>query len=276
MRRSLIRSLCAAVLASAAVVSLGSTQAHAAPGDDAVIAATLPARLAAADAYAASRPGGTGVVVLDRTTGTVYADGRADTPVWTASTIKLAMATDLLNRQRSGAITLSAADRADIHAMLHSSDDAAADRLWFAYSGTDHQAFNRDFRAFGMTALQPQRGFSSYYPYWGFQKDTPRDMARLVDYVLTRTAPDDRRYLVGEMRGVAADQQWGILSAPANRLPGNKNGWSDERGGSVMNSVGFAGEGQRFVVAIMNDLAGQGGQAQGKATVSQVARDLLG
>ena len=278
MRRHMIRTALAAALSAVAtsVVSVTGAPAHAAPLGDTARAVELPGRLTAADAYAATRPGHTGIVVIDRVTGATYAERNADTPVWTASTIKLAIATDLLNRARSGAITLSPANRADMHAMLNSSDDEATDRLWFAFAGPDHQTFNRDFRAFGMTSLAPQRGFTEFYPYWGFQKDTPRDLARLVDYVLTRAAPTDRAYLIGEMRGVAPDQQWGIKSLPANLAPGNKNGWSDEQGGSVMNSIGFAGDNQRFVVAIMNNLAGQGGQAQGKVTVSQVARDLLG
>ncbi len=42
-----------------------------------------------------------------------------------------------------------------------------------------------------------------------------------------------------------------------------------------MNSIGFAGDNQGFVLAIMNNLAGPGGSTQGKVAVSQVARDLL-
>ena len=33
--------------------------------------------------------------------------------------------------------------------MLHSSDDDAADSLWFSYAGADHMAFNNDFPATG-------------------------------------------------------------------------------------------------------------------------------
>lgn len=244
------------------------------PSDD-VVAATLPARLAAASAYAATRPGTTGIVITDRRTGITLVNNYADTPVWTASTIKLGIAEDLLQRNRSGAIHLTPADRAEMHRMLNSSDDAATDQLWFRYAGADHEAFNRDLRGFGMTVLAPQRGFTNFYPYWGFQKDTPRDLANLVGYVLERAPAADRDYLVGEMRGVAADQRWGILALPGSLRPGNKNGWSDEQGGSVINTIGFAGDNQRFIVSIMNSLRGQGNQDDGRVTVSQVARDLL-
>ncbi|MGV9711981.1 tat pathway signal sequence [Gordonia sp. NPDC003424] len=265
----------AAVLAAAGAAALvPAATAQAAPPSDDALAVMLPARLATASAYAATRPGTTGIVVTDRRTGITLVNTYADTPVWTASTIKLAMAADLLNRHRAGRIHLSAADRGAMHRMLNSSDDAATDQLWFTYAGADHQAFNRDFRAFGMAALAPQRGFSSYYPYWGFQKDTPRDLANLLSTVL-RMPTTDRNYLVGEMRGVAANQRWGIMALPGSEHPGNKNGWSDEQGGSVVNTVGFAGSGERFVISIMNSLRGQGNQADGKVTVSRVARDLF-
>jgi hypothetical protein len=65
--------------------------------------------------------------------------------VWTASTIKLAMTVDLFLRDRAGSITLSGGDRTLIQEMLHSSDDNAADALWFKYSGADHMTFNNDF-----------------------------------------------------------------------------------------------------------------------------------
>lgn len=232
-------------------------------------------RIAAVAAYLTDRPGTVGIVLRDRRTGAIWRNDRAGTPVWTASTIKLAMATDLLARQRTGAITLDDADRADLHAMLESSDDEAADRLWFRYAGADHRSFNRDFVAFGMTGLQPEAGFTSFFPYWGFQKCTPADLDRLLQYVLTRTDPRDRAYLVGALQAVAGDQRWGVWSAGPALQPGNKNGWSLEQGGWVINSVGFAGPAQRYTLSIMNSLNGAGGYDDGVRTVSRVAQLLL-
>jgi hypothetical protein len=77
----------------------------------------LGARVSAADSNLATRPGVVGYVLRDRETGAVYRNAHAADPVWTASTIKLA-------------------------AMLHSSDDDAADALWSRYGGADHQAYN--------------------------------------------------------------------------------------------------------------------------------------
>ena len=58
----------------------------------------MGARVAAADSYLATRPGVVGYVLRDRKTGAVYRNAHATDPVWTASTIKLAMVVDLLSR----------------------------------------------------------------------------------------------------------------------------------------------------------------------------------
>jgi hypothetical protein len=156
--------------------------------------------------------------------------------------------------------------------MLHSSDDGAADTLWFRYAGSDHMAFNDAFRRFGMTSLQPQRGFSEFYPYWGFQKCTPDDLDRLINYVLTKLPADLRDFILGQLRTVAANQQWGVWGAGPAARPGNKDGWSEEQGGWVMNSVGFVGPNERYTLAMMNNLRGKGGYDDGKATDTQVAK----
>jgi hypothetical protein len=233
-------------------------------------------RIAAAEAYAKGRPGITGIVLRDRATGAVWRSEYAGSMIWTASTIKLAMTVDLFLRDRAGTIHLTLDDRRLIQAMLHSSDDDAADSLWFAYAGADHQAFNRDFPRYGMTSLRPQRGFSAYYPYWGFQKCTTDDLDRLVNYVLTRLPGDLRGYIVGQLRTVAADQQWGVWGAGPAWHPGNKDGWSPEQGGWVMNSAGFAGPAERYTLALMNSLRGQGGYADGRQTDTRLAAILFG
>jgi hypothetical protein len=229
-------------------------------------------RFAAAQAYLAKRPGTVGIVVRDRQTGAVWRNEHAADLTWTASTIKLAMTVDLFLRDKAGAIALSAEDRSLIKAMLHSSDDKAADTLWFRYAGADHLAYNNAFPGYGMTSLQPQKGFTEFYPYWGFQKCTPDDLDRLINYVLTKLPADTRDYILRELRTVATNQQWGVWGAGAAAHPGNKNGWSEEQGGWVMNTVGFVGPGERYTIAVMNNLRGKGGYDAGRATVTEVAR----
>jgi len=232
-------------------------------------------RFAAAQSYIAGRPGTVGIVVRDRQTGAVWRNQYADTMVWTASTIKLAMTVDLFLRDRAGSITLSAGDRTLIQEMLHSSDDNAADALWFKYSGADHMTFNNDFPKYGMTGLSPKSGYTKFFPYWGFQKCTPNDLDRLVNYVLGQLPADTRDYIVSQLSAVDPDQQWGVWAAGPAVHPGNKDGWSLEDTGWVMNTVGWVGPGQRYTLAVMNSLNRQGVYADGQATDDQVARILF-
>jgi Beta-lactamase enzyme family len=223
-------------------------------------------RFVAAQAYVAKRPGTVGIVVRDRQTGAVWRNEHAAKLVWTASTVKLAMTVDLLLRERAGTIALADSDRALIQAMLHSSDDKAADSLWSRFGRDDYAT---RFPSYGLTSITFVPGFQRY---WGFMKCTPDDLDRLMRYVLDKLPADLREYIVGQMRSVAANQQWGVWGAGPAARPGNKDGWSEENTGWVMNSVGFVGPAERYTLALMNDLHGKGGYDQGKATDSEVAR----
>src|SRR5687768_10397345 len=90
----------------------------------------LQKRIVEARNYAETRPGTVGIVLRDRKSGVTWRNDHADDMTWTASTIKLAMVVNLLERNRSGKIKLTADDRRLMTAMLHSSDDDAADTLW--------------------------------------------------------------------------------------------------------------------------------------------------
>lgn len=237
--------------------------------------AGLPERVARADAYLATRPGTVGYVVRDRATGLAYRNAAAGTPIWTASTIKLAIAVDLLSRERAGQLRLSQDDRQLMSTMLRASDNDATDTLWDRYGGPDYTAFNRDFPAYGMTGVRPQPGFGDVFPYWGFQKSTTDDLDRLMNFTLTRMVPADTAAIVAELQRVEGNQQWGVWGAGPAMAPGNKNGWSQEQGGWVVNSVGFAGPRQRYTLAIMNALGDQGGYDDGVQTATTLARILL-
>ncbi len=217
------------------------------------------------------------MVFTDRETGATWRTGDTTHPGWTASTIKLAIAADLLRRDRAGQITLSAADRRDIATMLNFSDEAASDRLWKAYGGDAMLArFRTDF---GMAGLHFVPGFTSS-TYWGFVKCTADDLAALMRYVLAGANPADRGYLVGAMRGVAPNQQWGVWGAGPAQRPGNKDGWSFESDPYgkhwVTDTVGFAGPGERDTVAIMYQMGPSGSLADGVHEVSDVVALLFG
>ena len=107
-----------------------------------------------------------GVVFTDRQTGHTWRGGATQHPGWTASTVKLAIATDLLAEQRAGHLTLTETDRHDMDAMLNSSDEAASDRLWKKFGGDDMLARFRE--RFGMVSLRFVPGFTAR-AYWGRQ-----------------------------------------------------------------------------------------------------------
>jgi hypothetical protein len=234
-------------------------------------------RFAAVEAYAhrtVGADGHLGVVFTDRSTGAVWRSGDTAHEGWTASTIKLAIAADLLQRARDGGIRLTAADRHDMDTMLNFSDEAASDRLWKAYGG---DAMLARFRSdLGMTGLHFVPGFTAS-TYWGFVTCTTDDLAALMDHVL---AGPDRDYLVGAMRGVAPNQRWGVWGAGAAEAPGNKDGWSFESDSYgkhwVTDTVGFAGPDERYAVAIMYQVDPSGSLAGGVHAVSDVAALLFG
>ncbi|MFC6012081.1 tat pathway signal sequence [Nocardia lasii] len=241
------------------------------PGFD----ADMSARIARVDAYLAGRPGVVGYVLRDRKTGGVYANQHAEQQIWTASTIKLAIAADLLNRARVGAIGLAPEDRFNLEAMLATSNDHAADVLWHKYIGFDRMAYNNAFRAYGMVSLIPQPTTTALFPDWSFQKCTAADLDRLMNSILDTMHPDDRAYLLDRMRSVDSNQHWGVWGAGARMRPGLKNGWSAEADGWVVNSVGVAGGDERYTLAIMNALGNAGGYTEGAETDTRVAELLL-
>ncbi|HEX6346040.1 tat pathway signal sequence [Umezawaea sp.] len=277
------RSLPVLLVALLALSACGSAPSEpvAATGADVDCAGTgfdcdFQSRFARVREYVATRPGTVGIVVRDRGTGAVWHNDHSADLVWTASTIKLAMVVDLLRRDREGAVELTDDDRDLIRAMLHSSDDHAADELWHRYSGADHRAFNDSFASYGLTSLVPQEGYSDTFPYWGFQKCTTEDLDRLMSHVLTEVPAEDRALLVEEMREVGPEQQWGVWGAGPAARPGNKDGWSEEDTGWVVNSVGFVGPDERYTLAVMNDLHRQGGYQEGRDTDTEIAGLLFG
>lgn len=237
-------------------------------------------RFARAGAYINRHAGGHGylsVVFTDRQTGRAWRYGPTQHEGWTASTIKLAVATDLLRRQRTHQIALSAADRADLAAMLHSSDNPATDRLWARFGGESMLARFRT--QYGMTGLHFVPGFTRT-TYWGFVKCTADDMAALLRYLFTQFDPDDRGYLVGALRGVAPNQQWGVWAAGPAQQPGNKDGWSFESDAYgkhwVTNTTGFAGPDERYLISVMYQVDPSGTLAGGVHAVSDVVALLFG
>ncbi len=104
---------------------------------------------------------------------------------------------------------------------------------------------------------------------------TPEDLDRVISYVLGQLPASLRDYIVGELRNVGTVQQFGVWGAGPQNAPGNKDGWSVEKPGWIVNSAGFAGPGARYTLTMMNSLEGQGNYQDGTDTVTQVAAILF-
>jgi hypothetical protein len=201
--------------------------------------------------YLRSQPGSLGIVVDDRVTGAVWQNGNATVAYPAASTMKLAMMTDLLLRNHNGNIHLTPADMNEMFASLYTSNDNDASDLWSRYE--DSSFLNR-IQGFGMSTAT----FTSSVPNWGFMYCSAQDLDNLMNYVLGSTPPTVRDYLVKQLQNVSPiDQQWGVWGAGPQNAPGNKDGWEYDPPW-ITNTVGFAGPNQRYTVAIMYNLEDYG------------------
>jgi hypothetical protein len=82
----------------------------------------------------------------------------------------------------------------------------------------------------------------------------------------------------------AIDQQWGVWGAGPQNHPGNKGGWEQDPGPAygiwITNTVGFAGPGQQYSLAIMYNLEsydenGDTGFKYGTNKLTQIAAILF-
>jgi hypothetical protein len=242
------------------------------PATPAKFTCAMRARIAAAQAFLRHRPGVVGVVLRDRSTGAVWENAHAHTHIYMASTSKLGMAVTLLMQNQAGVIHLSAKDTSVMHDMLHVSSDTAADTLWFKFGAPFYTSY---FPRIGLSTARYVAAPGITPPYWGEMLCSAADLSRVITYVLDDMPTALRDYLVTTLSHVATDQHFGVWGAGSASHPGNKDGWSVEKPGWIINSVGFAGRRQRYTLAMMNSLNGQGGYHAGTDTLTQVAAILF-
>jgi hypothetical protein len=130
-------------LAGLADASPSSTCAEIAPGFSCV----MRDRIGAVERYLHDAPGSIGIVLADRTTGAVWRNANAAADYPAASTMKLAMMTDILLRANVGSIDLTGTDHDEMYNALYTSNDDDATALWDKY---EDGTFLHRIRAFGM------------------------------------------------------------------------------------------------------------------------------
>ena len=218
-------------------------------------------------------PGSIAIVLDDRVTGAVYANANAAVAYPAASTMKLAMMTDILQRADAGTITLTPADKDEMFQALYTSNDDDANDLWDQF---EDGSFLPRIQAFGMNTAT----FTSSVPNWGFMYCSAEDLDNLMNYVLGKAPASVRSYLVYRLQHVSSiDQQWGVWGAGPENQPGNKDGWEYDPPW-ITNTVGFAGPHQEYTLAIMYNLEGYGNDGDtgfnyGINTLTQIASILF-
>jgi hypothetical protein len=175
-------------------------------------------------------------------------------------------------QNQAGAIHLSAEDMSVLHDMLHVSSDTAADTLWFKFGAPFYTSY---FPRIGLATARYVAAPGITPPYWGEMLCSAADLSQVITYVLDDMPAPLRGYLVTTLSHVATDQHFGVWGAGSASHPGNKDGWSVEQPGWIINSVGFAGPRQRYTLAMMNSLNGHGGYHAGTDTLTQVAAILF-
>jgi hypothetical protein len=228
-----------------------------------------PAPSEALTRYLAGVQGTVGLVVRDTVTGSAWQAGDPGHAAWTASTIKLAIATSLLESD----VTLTAADRENMRKMLVNSDNDATDALWDKYDGVG--MIPRFKQRYGMATLAVVSG---YRPYWRHLQCSATDLAAVMGYALAKLPAADRTQLTGWLKAAAGVQQWGVWAAGSDA--GHKPGWAFKPEGNpdhwVVHSVGFAGPGERYVVAVTYDQPSGRSAKQGAQTISDVVSLAFG
>ena len=182
---------------SSAAASPTPTCVGIAPGFSCV----MQQRITEVQHYLAGRHGSIGIVLDDRVTGAVWHNRRAHKLYPAASTMKLAVLTDLLLRNRRGRIHLTTTDWGQMYQALHTSNDTDANELWRKY---ENARFLARIRAFGMTRAQFEGMIN-----WGYVYLTAKDLDHLMNYVLAKAPTSVRDYLVRQLQQVSVhDEQW--------------------------------------------------------------------
>ncbi|WP_209307580.1 serine hydrolase [Geodermatophilus sp. DF01_2] len=192
----------------------------------------------------------------------------AGRPFPTASMVKLFLAEDILHRARTGAVTLTPHDRAQLEAMIRRSDDPAASDLWVRFDGP--QAVRNVAARYDLPGTAPPREWGQ----WGETTTTARDLAWFLTRLPVVAHPDDAAALLGWMRAatpIAADgfdQQFGVFGTVPGQ-PAVKQGWMCcVDGQRHLHSVGVVGS---RVVVLLSEVPSSVGWDAAKAALDAAA-----
>lgn len=196
------------------------------------------------------------VAVLDRTTGEMAIGAGGAAPFFTASLAKVVVAVDVLDRRRTEGLAVSDVDLDLLRRALGPSDDEAMNALWTRFDGVGAPARVTASLGLAATNAPEQPG------QWGEVSVSAADNLRIWQYIVDAMPAADRDFLVAAMQVAPMiardgfDQAFGLLSPAVDgpAAPGAvaKQGWMCcVAGQRYLNSVGFVGADQRFLVAVL-------------------------
>lgn len=213
---------------------------------------TLGERTAAASTQAKQAGATLTAVVKDRSSGEIVTSGPNNT-VGIASVAKLFIADDLLMRESTGEVTLTADDRAALDTMLSASDDNAAERFW--QRGGGNAIITRVVGRYGLG--------STGVPYdgqWWNTISTASDLVQYYDMLLSGAGglpPERANIIIDDLARFApagADgypQRFGIPDGLPGEPVAVKQGWMCCVSGAWMHlSTGLVGADRRFIMVV--------------------------
>jgi hypothetical protein len=210
-----------------------------------------------------------GFEVFDRdlgTSGDVMASSNADTPIYTASVVKLLIAIDALHRADWAASTST---RNEITQMLEGSNDADASDFWDRDGG--NAIVTRMVNLIGLkhTLLPTVTG------QWGMAKMSASDVVATYQFIAydmpaasstlilnalynaKKTADDGFPQYFGIPDGLPATATWSI-----------KQGWMILNSAVVLNTTGVVGTDNRYIVVLLTSQSAYTTYAKGRNAVT--------
>ena len=264
MRRAGATTVTTVMIIAGCVLALAAPALTAPPPRDADRArACWSSRVAAARAYAATRPGDVAFAVVDSRSRAWHVGGRR--PFLTASLLKTTLLVTYLRQPAVRGRGLSAGERRLLAPMIRRSDNAATNTLLARLTASR-------IRAAAQTS--GQRQFVLAMPVWGLSRTSALDQARLFAGIDRALPARHRRYAKRLLRTVVASQRWGLpQSVPRGWTLMFKGGWGSGTGRVVSQAGRIERAGRTVSIAVMTER--NPNHAVGAATIAGVARRLL-
>jgi hypothetical protein len=213
--------------------------------------------------FARRSPGIVSVAVIDSVGRLRELQGRR--PFVSASVSKAFMLAAYLRRLDAAGASLDSGAAATLRSMITVSDNNAADAI---YSSLGDEPIEAAARAAGADTVDV-RG------YWSETYLSAEDGARFMRRIRAVVPRRFRRFAMGLLAGITAEQRWGIPEAAKNRWRvWFKGGWRTTGLGALTHQAALLRRGhRRMAIAVLTD--GMPSMSSGTETIEGIARRLI-